>query len=649
MCLVVGTVVLPCLTARLEGGQQEDPKSLEKLLSLQITTAAKYKQALSEASASLTIITAEDIDQYGYRTLEDVLQSIPGFYISNDRNYSYVGTRGFGRPTDYNNRILLMLNGHTMNEGVFGSAQIGTEFGLDLNLVDRIEIIRGPGSALYGTSALFAVINVITKRGGDLQGGRVAFEAGSFGLRNGTVVAGQKLASGLEYTLAGHWMNTQGPDLYFKEFDTPETNSGRARGQDWDKSRGLYAAVTYRDFSFQGSFTSRTKGIPTASFDTLFNDPGEKSKDNFGFMELQYERDLSPDKNILVRGYYNRYDYSGTYPYADLLNYDSSTDSWMGGEARFRWDVATNNRLILGLEYQNHPRADYKYFTPETVFMDANWPFSVVSVFAQDEFQVAYNFSLTLGVRHDEYSNAKGHTSPRFGAVYHPFPSSTAKLLYGEAFRVPSPYEIYIDDPVSGFKPNLDLNPEIIRTLELSWEQKFGKQIYMFLSLFRYRMTDLMDWAIDPADGLFQSQNVSLVNAYGLELGLQGQLGRNSRLFCSYSWQHARDNATSQPLTNSPVHLYKGGLTISLFGALTAAIQGTYESSRLAINGTRTDPFALVNLTLLSRPLFGRVVLSFQIRNVLDANYGYPGGLEHVQPVIFQNGRNVIFRAEYHF
>ena len=647
--LILAAAGFQSLTIRLEGGQQEDPRSLEKLLNIQISTAAKYKQAMSDAPASLTLITSEDIAQYGYQTLDDVLQSVPGFYISNDRNYAYIGTRGFGRPTDYNDRILLMLNGHSLNDGIFGSAAIGTDFGLDLNLVDRIEIIRGPGSALYGTSALFAVINIITKQGTDLDGGQAALEGGSYGRKKGSAIFGQKLASGLEFTLAGQWMDIQGPDLYFKEFDAPETNSGRAPGRDWDKSRGFYAALDYHGLSFQGAFTSRMKGVPTASFETLFNDGREETKDNLGFMEIQFERDLGKNKNILVRGYYNRYDTTGVYPYADTLTTENASDSWVGGEARFRWDLAESNRLIVGMEYQNHISLNYHYSDENGVYTNANWPFSVVSFFGQDEFQIAHNFSLTMGLRYDDYSNTKVHLSPRLAAVYHPFPASTVKLLYGEAFRIPSAYEINLNDPWGGYKPNSNLKPEVIRTLELGWEQQFGKKLYGFLSLFRYRMSDLMDWVIDPADGLFQSRNIAVVDAYGLELGLQGQLSTDIRFFSSYSWQHSRGSLTDQPLTNSPVHLLKGGLAISLFDAFSAAIQGTYESSRLSIDGARTDPFALANLTLLSRPLFGRVVVSFQARNVFDAKYGYPGGVEHVQPVIFQNGRSFVFRAEYHF
>ncbi len=134
--------------------------SLDSLLNIKISTAAKYEQTSREAPASVTIISSEDIERFGYRTLDEVLMTVRGFYTSYDRNYSYVGIRGFSRPTDYNDRVLLLINGHTTNENFYGSAFIGTDLALNLEAVDRIEIVRGPGSALYGTGAMFAVINI---------------------------------------------------------------------------------------------------------------------------------------------------------------------------------------------------------------------------------------------------------------------------------------------------------------------------------------------------------------------------------------------------------------------------------------------------------------------------------------------------------
>ena len=127
--------------------------------------ASERLQPVTEAPASVTIVTAEDIRRYGYRTLADILRGVRGFYVSNDRNYSYVGARGFAKPGDYNTRILLLVNGHRVNDNVYDQASVGGEFGLDMAAIERVEIIRGPAASLYGTNAVFGVINVITRTG----------------------------------------------------------------------------------------------------------------------------------------------------------------------------------------------------------------------------------------------------------------------------------------------------------------------------------------------------------------------------------------------------------------------------------------------------------------------------------------------------
>jgi iron complex outermembrane receptor protein len=145
-----------------------------------VYSASKYEQKVTEAPSSVTIVTSEDIRKYGHRTLADVLRSVKSFYVTSDRNYSYVGGRGFGRPGDYNSRILLLIDGHRTNENIYDQAMVGTEGLIDIDLVDRIEIVRGPGSSLYGSNAFFAVINIITKAGQGPEGWR--------GIRRGRLV-----------------------------------------------------------------------------------------------------------------------------------------------------------------------------------------------------------------------------------------------------------------------------------------------------------------------------------------------------------------------------------------------------------------------------------------------------------------------------
>ena len=212
--------------------------SLEELMNLKVDTvyaASKFQQGVNEAPASITIITSDQIEKNGYRTLSDVLQSVPGFYVTNDRNYSYVGMDGISRPTDYNTHLLIMVDGHRVNDNIFNGAYVGTEALVDVQLIKRIEIIRGPGSSLYGANAFLGVINIVTKRGRDLQGAEVSEDAGSLQTYRERATYGQRYANGLELLLSETYYDSKGNrQLFFPEFNAPATNNGIARNADAD-------------------------------------------------------------------------------------------------------------------------------------------------------------------------------------------------------------------------------------------------------------------------------------------------------------------------------------------------------------------------------------------------------------------------------
>ncbi len=244
--------------------------SLRQLMEVKIETvytASKHEQKVTEAPSSVSIVTADEIQKYGHRTLADILRSVRGLYVTYDRNYHYLGVRGFNRPGDYSSRVLLLVDGQRLNDNVYDSAPIGTEFPVDVDLIERVEVIRGPSSSLYGNNAFWGVINVITKRGGGLPGAEASGEMASYDTYKGRFSYGGKFNHDLELLLSGSIYDSLGPRrLYFQEFDDPTTSYGLADRLDYDRFKSLFAMLTYQDFSLSAAFSSREKGIPTAAW-----------------------------------------------------------------------------------------------------------------------------------------------------------------------------------------------------------------------------------------------------------------------------------------------------------------------------------------------------------------------------------------------
>jgi len=290
--------------------------SLEQLGAMKVYTASKHLQSGADAPSSVTVVTADEIQRHGYRTVADVLRSVRGFFVTYDRNYSSVGLRGFARPGDYNTRVLLLVDGHRLNDNVYDEALLGTEFPIDVNLIQQIEIIRGPASSLYGSNALFAVINVITKRGQEVHGAELSGEAGSFNSYKGRISYGGKLHE-LEFLISGSFYDSKGANhLFFPQFNSPETNYGIASHADDDQSGSGLITAGYRDFTFQAVFGTREKGLPTGAYGSLFNDSAARSTDTREYFDLRYEHTFAGSWNLLARAFTDRYTYQGTYPYA---------------------------------------------------------------------------------------------------------------------------------------------------------------------------------------------------------------------------------------------------------------------------------------------------------------------------------------------
>jgi outer membrane receptor for ferrienterochelin and colicins len=654
---LLGAIPVLCAisaTAAAQDSAQGEVQDLDGLLNTPVSTGAKYAQDIRQVSGSVSIVTAEDIQRFGYRSLLDVLQSMAGIYISYERTYAQVGARGFSRPTDFNNRILLLIDGHSTNESMWGSAFLGDEMVLNLRAVDRIEVVRGPASAIYGTGAMFAVINVITRPGTSHQGARAELGGGSYGRQSASAAGGFALGSRGAIALSAMVENRDGRDLYFPEFDLPATHNGLAHNLDYQRRAGGQFSAQLRDLSLRGQYTYRVTGIPTGSYGQIFNDPLSQVRDAAGYLELKYDHDLSAVQHFTARTYYDSYYYRGRYPLPGDLNRDRASTRVMGAEAAIRWDPVPNNRVTAGAEYRWNTQARFDVWDEGVLSASIDEPFSVVSLYLQDDFQILDKLSLLMGARHDESSIVGGATTPRVALIYDPTPGTTLKAMYGRAFRAPSLYESAY--PVVGEK----LESERLDMAELIWMQRLGNNALLTSSLYRYYVDDLIDVVNDSASITVNFRNLEKVRAQGMEATLDVRPAPRVRGYLNYSIGRAVNDETGGQLTNSPDHLLKLGLAAEVSSRVSAAAELRYESGRRTVQGMRTDPFFIANFNLEAHP-FGRTGalggfglldgfdLGLRVTNLFDTRYAYPGGTEHVQASIEQDGRAVMVRLGYEF
>ncbi len=617
--------------------------------------ASKYEQKVTEAPSSVTIITYDEIRKYGYRTLTDLLRSVRGFYITYDRNYNYIGVRGFSRPGDYNTRILLMVDGHEINDNIYDSVLVGTEFILDVDLIERVEIIRGPSSSLYGSNAFFGIVNVITKRGRDFKGIEASAEAGSFDTYKGRLSFGNKFKNGMEMLLSGSIYDSDGQDLFYREFNYPPANNGVAEGCDYDRYHSFFYKLSFHDFTLNSGYVSRQKGIPTASYETLFNDRGTYTIDRRSFIDLKYEHTSAGQTGVMARAFYDYSYYKGNYIFdypPVTANKDFAKGEWWGWEFKFITKLAEHHKLIAGAEYRKNLTQSQSNYdrNPFFLYLDDerkswNW-----ALYIQDELTIIENLVLNLGLRHDYYKVFGGSTNPRLALIFSPLDKTTFKLIYGKAFRTPNTYELYYDDGGLSTKSNPDLKPEKINTYEIILEQYLGDHTFITVSGFYNKIRDLISQTTDPADNLLVFKNIDEIRTKGIEFEIDGRWPNGVEGRISYTFQESMDQKTGEILTNSPGHLGKLNIIVPLLKEkLYSSLEVQYTAKRKTLKQNHTDDFFITNITLFSRNILRGLEISGSVYNLFDKKYGDPGAGEHLQDIIQQDGRGFRLKLTYSF
>jgi len=629
---------------------------LEELMQLRVvTTASMFAQPISDAPSSATVLTAADIRDFGWHTLADALATLPGLYVTNDRNYTYLGARGFLRPGDYNSRFLLLVDGVRVNDSVYDQALIGSAGLLDMDMVKRIEFVPGPGSAVYGSNALFGVINVITRDGSGLAGVQGAVGVGTQGERRARASYGWHGQNGADVLLSASAMTRAGRDLYFAEFDTPATNGGMARHMDWDRAQNFLVKATFGDVTLSASHVARTKGIPTASFGATFGAPN-CTRDTQTSIGLTWNARVAPGVTLAAQLQSGQADYEGSGSYAldggtPGLNVDGAHARWYGAGVNATLTTLPHQKIVLGAELgEDAHRDQYNYDArPFLARLDDHRGASRRALFVEDEIRLPAGFLVNAGVRFDDHTGPDARRfSPRVAVVYKATAADTIKLIEGSAFRTPNAYEMYYAlAGIEGMQANPDLQPERITTRELVLEHALADGGHATLSLFRYTVNDLIGQQVDPTTGLLVFRNMDHADARGLEAALDRSFGA-VRLRASYAWQLAR-GSNGAPIMDAPHHLAKADLSVPL-GWRGARLGAELLCASAHRNATASaGGYCTSNLTLSALRLAAHTELSLSAYNAFDKRYADIAGPEFVQPTLAREGRTLSAKLDWRF
>jgi outer membrane receptor for ferrienterochelin and colicins len=582
---------------------------LEELLLIDYIPASHIANQISNASSAVSIVTAQDIKEYGYRTLAEILSSMRGLHVPQSYTYSFLGGRGYP-SNEYAGRIIVLIDGYRADDSMFGQAYLGNDGILDVAMIDRVEYIPGGGSAGYGDGALLGAINIITKKGSDIDGTEVAL---GFGSRHGhqqRVSFGKTLDNGANLLISASSFGAKG---------TIENS-----GDNDEENKRLFAKYDAESFSFSGAYAKRRINHPTYSAtDSLVYG------DENGFALLKYNTDIASALKLSSSLWYGHYIYSAVYLDPDVYRFDSEHIArWYGGDAKVIGTGFDAHTISLGVGYRHdyHWQARATSFdmtsNEEDAYNDSYRPRKTYTLYAYDDFAISPSLSLNYGVRYEKSNNdVKRILSPRAALIYHPWEESILKLSTGVSNRQATRSEGEWD------------KPERAKTEELVLEQQLGRQTKLIGSLYRYRISDRISYG-----------NTEDIIARGAEVEIEKHWEEGSRLRTGYARQHTK-NSNGERLGQSPSHLVKFNLSVPLNDRLRMSAEAHYTGKYLPYTGASGyhDPYTVVNLNLLARRIAPNLDINLLVHDLFKKSE------KEEITLLPQSGRTIWLQLEYTF
>ncbi len=535
--------------------------SMDELMSLRVKISTNTEQTLSRAPSVVSVITADDIRATGATNLTEILQSVPGIYVRANLfgfrpQITFRGASGA--------HTLLMLNGAPLKDLVWNAGIFWK--GLPISMIERVEIIRGPGSALFGSDASAGVINVITRTAGRIEQSEVGARLGHFDSQAGWLRHGTKW-NGFDIAFTAELSHTDGhaPFIAVDGQTSKDASSGtlvsHAPGQarfGWD-GQDLHLSIARGNWRLLADHMGHDN-LEIGLTGAAVLDPTTQGRDQRHDLALLYNNDqFAPNWGLNAqlrhhqlsyssgRGFQERppgyTDATGTYP-DGYINRMSSSEHGLSFEASGLYTGFSQHAVRVGGGYKTDKLARVEQWLNLGTGPDGNpivagsalvdvsdTPYAFAPekarhnsyVFLQDVWTLANDLELTAGARYDQYSDFGGSLNPRLALVWQSTDRLTSKLIYGEAFRAPSFLELYA--PTAATKPNPDLIPERTKTWELSFDYAATRNLKLDVDFYRFVQSDLI-----APDASNQFQNAGHNTAHGIEIEAQWQATKTFRL-----------------------------------------------------------------------------------------------------------------------
>lgn len=663
-----------------EETSSQNPFSEDELLlwgNSKVFTATKFSIPLRMVPAIVTIITEDEIRYSGARDLFDVLNTVPGLAV----HMNWIGVKTVevrGINTHNTEKLLILMNGHRLNAPFFGSATRAYD-DLPVDNIKRIEVIRGPGSALYGANAFSGVVNIITKEAADSKGLKVTAGAGSFNTKRYNLLYGGEtelfsISASLSYlTTDGDQLtvNADQATFYDNLFGTPKTSMAPGKTDDWKNKYDFGFNITAGDFRFDLHHTKKKRGPYVGVNYALNDETKEFVEQTFG--HLKYQKTISHDLTLTANAYMDRFEvdyqweifpegYAGVFP-DGLLGEPMMKNRTLGTEWQLDY-LIRDHFLTFGAVYEDIKQYDIRTFgnfnsntgaplpggfqeITDTFNFNRNVDRHIWALYLQDSWSISRNIDLTLGIRHDNYDDIGSTTNPRVGLVWGFNPNGNFKLLYGSAFRAPNFEELYnANNPAVIGNPNL--RPEEIETYEASINYRFPSNVSTVLTYFRNTLKKQI--ILNPSSTMFENKGATDTNGIEAEIKFERQ---QHYAYANYSYQHSTDRSTGTRVPFTAMHRGNIGVNIAITPYINLNANLNLVGKRPRESGDpRSDlpSYSLLDTTLLISNHTKDTSLRISAHNLLDKHYQDPAAAEAQLPGDFpRDGRQIMVELSHHF